>query len=193
MKPLIVGFIALLVLVPPAGAVVVELNTGQRVEGTFKQATSDSVVIEISGQTVTLDIKDVRAIHFTAATPASNARQTAPTEALRALKAVNSATTVGVSHQWLRPLVPIARSMRSDACLGVSTRSVMCLHRNAGLPFLRLDAGRGPLFASWQAIEEWAGKRARPWKESRHTSISIDLAGDGRRARRVRHGAAARL
>lgn len=67
------------------------------------QATSDSVVIEISGQTVTLDIKDVRAIHFTAATPASNARQTAPTEALRALKAVNSATTVGVSYQVAAP------------------------------------------------------------------------------------------
>jgi hypothetical protein len=49
---------------------VVELKTGQRVEGSFKQATSEGVVIEVGGQAITFELERVRAIYFGTA-PAS--------------------------------------------------------------------------------------------------------------------------
>jgi len=78
---------------------VVELKTGERLEGAFKQATSAGVVIEVGGQPITMPLAKVRAIYFGAA-PSHQAAASPPSAAhvaLRALKGLESATTVGVN------------------------------------------------------------------------------------------------
>jgi hypothetical protein len=105
----LIGAIAFAACALPAAAAVVELTDGQRLEGTFKHATSESVTLEIAGNALVVDLKNVRAIYFApAATPATT-RDPAFTEPLRALKAVNSATTVGVSHHQYGPRVQEAK------------------------------------------------------------------------------------
>lgn len=42
---------------------VIELKTGQRVEGNFKQATPNGVVIEVGGQDIRFKTDQVRAIY----------------------------------------------------------------------------------------------------------------------------------
>jgi hypothetical protein len=49
---------------------VVELKTGERLQGTFKQATAAGVVIEVGGQRITMPLAKVRAIYFGEAAPA---------------------------------------------------------------------------------------------------------------------------
>ena len=41
-----------------------ELKTGERIEGAFKQATSAGAVIEVAGQPITIPHERVRAIYF---------------------------------------------------------------------------------------------------------------------------------
>ncbi len=48
----------------PASADVLELQSGERVEGALKEATPDGVVIEIGEQRITFDAATVRAIYF---------------------------------------------------------------------------------------------------------------------------------
>jgi hypothetical protein len=65
----------------PAYADVLELKTGQRVEGTFKQGTAANISVEVAGQTITIELEKVRAIYFGAApapTPKPAATQAAP-------------------------------------------------------------------------------------------------------------------
>ena len=47
-----------------------ELKTGERMDGTFKQATQAGLVIEVAGQTITIPLEKVRAIYFGAPTSA---------------------------------------------------------------------------------------------------------------------------
>jgi hypothetical protein len=70
--------IAVFVLIAASSALadVIELKTGQRVEGTLKQATPASVSVEVGGQTITFTGDKVRAIYFGAA-PAPQARPSA--------------------------------------------------------------------------------------------------------------------
>ncbi len=42
----------------------VELKTGERIEGTFKQATSAGAVIEVGGQSISIPLEKLRAIYF---------------------------------------------------------------------------------------------------------------------------------
>ena len=42
----------------------IELKTGERIEGTFKEATSSGVVINVGGQSLTMPMDKVRAIYF---------------------------------------------------------------------------------------------------------------------------------
>lgn len=60
-----------------AAADVVELKTGQRVDGTLRQATPASVSIEVGGQTITFEGEKVRAIYFGVA-PASTSMAATP-------------------------------------------------------------------------------------------------------------------
>jgi hypothetical protein len=61
--------LALLAVPSIAGADVVELVTGERVEGTGVRASPDHVTVQVGGRTVILDRATVRAIHFGPAPP----------------------------------------------------------------------------------------------------------------------------
>ena len=89
---------------------VLQLKTGERVEGTFKQASlTDGVVIEIGGQSITIPFAKVRAIYFGAApvaaptvsVPTLSAAPTvsAAKEALDALMELQTVTNVGISYR----------------------------------------------------------------------------------------------
>ena len=82
----------------PALADVVELKTGQRVEGTLKQADQTSVSVEVGGQVVTFKAEQVRAVYYGAAPaiepPAALKPGARALAALRALKSVAEAGTV---------------------------------------------------------------------------------------------------
>ncbi len=70
MRTLTAAVVALSVTaVASSWADVIELKTGQRVEGTFKQATPAGVVIEVGGQPITFEQEKVRAIYFGPAPP----------------------------------------------------------------------------------------------------------------------------
>ena len=100
MRTLTAALVALsFVAVAPSWADVVELKTGQRVEGTFKQATPAEVEIEIGGQTIRFDIGKVRAIYFGSAPTPIPQQAGSAAEALRALKAVQSVTSGGVDYR----------------------------------------------------------------------------------------------
>ena len=86
-------------LILPWGSVfadVVELKTGQRIEGTLKQATPTSVSIDVAGQTLTIEGEKVRAVYFGTA---PSAQAVGETEALKALKALQSVTRAGVTYR----------------------------------------------------------------------------------------------
>ena len=80
----------------------VELKTGERLDGRFKQATSAGAVIEIAGQPMTIPLEKVRAIYLGSAPAPANAAPTGPTpleEVMVALKALRSVTGSGISYR----------------------------------------------------------------------------------------------
>jgi hypothetical protein len=81
----------------PAWADVVQLTTGDRVEGRFKQATAASVLIEAGGQDIAFPREKVQAIYFGAVRAAQS--QSVAHETVQALKAVQSVARLGVSHR----------------------------------------------------------------------------------------------
>lgn len=87
---------------------VVELKTGQRVEGRFKQATPASVSIEVGGQTITFTHDKVRAIYFGSA-PSAAVQSSLRAEALRAVKGVQSAVAGSISYRDYTPRVTDAK------------------------------------------------------------------------------------
>jgi hypothetical protein len=90
--------ILLLVAFATIRADTVELKTGEKIEGKFKQATQAGVVIEVGGQAVTFGIEKVRAIYFGSA-PVSQQVPSQIGQALDALKALNSVTSAGVTFR----------------------------------------------------------------------------------------------
>lgn len=88
-----------LLTVAPVLADVVELKTGQRVEGTFKQATQAGIVIEVGGQTITFDREKVRAIYFGTAPSSVPPQPSASEEAFGALRGLESVTKTGVNYR----------------------------------------------------------------------------------------------
>ncbi len=87
----ILAFAVSAVLSSASWADVVELTTGQRVEGSFRRAAGTEVVIEVGGREVAFPLEKVRAIYFGASGAASEPKSAAR-EALQALKAVQVAT-----------------------------------------------------------------------------------------------------
>jgi len=82
----------------------VELKTGERIEGTFKQATVDrGIVIEVAGQPITIPLEKVKAIYFGTAPSASPTASTPTQEALDALRALRSVTENGISRRDYTP------------------------------------------------------------------------------------------
>jgi len=84
---------------PPADADVVELRTGERVEGTFKGADDETVRIEVAGRVLTFKPQLVRAIYYgsvpSPAPPALPERG----DALKALQAIRSVARDGVGYR----------------------------------------------------------------------------------------------
>lgn len=104
--PLILGALVLLSSITSvAHADVVELKTGQRVEGTLKQATPASVSVEVGGQTITFEGEKVRAIYFGAApsTSAAPSSLVPSREAIKALRGLQSVTSSGVTYREYGP------------------------------------------------------------------------------------------
>lgn len=96
-----------------ASADVVELKTGQRVEGTFKGADDTAVRIEIGGQVLMFKPEQVRAIYYGAA-PASTSPAASPSprdEALKALKGLQSVAQAGTNYRDYSPRVSDAKIM----------------------------------------------------------------------------------
>jgi len=98
-----------LMAVAPSLADVVELKTGQRVEGTFKQATPSGIVIEVGGQIITFEQEKVRAIYFGPAPAPTQSQPSALAEAMKALKAIQFVTYGGVSYRDYAPRVSDAK------------------------------------------------------------------------------------
>jgi hypothetical protein len=85
---------ALLLAPMAAHADVVELKSGQKVEGAFKSADATSVKIEIGGQVMTFKPEQVRAIYYGKAPTATDA--VSPTdEAMKALRGLRAIVDSG--------------------------------------------------------------------------------------------------
>jgi hypothetical protein len=132
MKPFISAALLGLSLVPASMvfADVVELKTGQRVEGTLKQADQTNVAIEVGGQTVTFKADQVRAIYYGTAPSGMSAATPAGSEALGALKALQSVTAAGVAYRDYSTRVgdtkiQVDKSLRrSDAPSGDAAKAI---------------------------------------------------------------------
>jgi hypothetical protein len=77
----------------------IELKTGERIEGTFKQATSAGAVIDVGGQPITIPLEKVKAIYFG---PVPSASPTAPPparDALDALRGLQSVVESGLTYR----------------------------------------------------------------------------------------------
>jgi hypothetical protein len=83
----------------------IELKTGERIEGTFKQATSAGVVIQVGGQSITIPLEKVRAIYFGVVPTRTVAEPARSQEAMDALKALRSVTESGISYRDYAPRV----------------------------------------------------------------------------------------
>jgi hypothetical protein len=83
----------------------IELRSGERVEGAFRQATTAGVVIEVAGQAVTIPLDKVQAIYFGSAKPSSPSQPAPSQEALDALKGLRSVTESGISYRDYAPRV----------------------------------------------------------------------------------------
>ena len=83
----------------------VELKTGERLDGVFRQAGTSGVVIEIAGQAMTVPLGKVQAIYFGAPPKASSVGSSPYLEALDALRGLRSITEAGVSYRDYAPHV----------------------------------------------------------------------------------------
>ena len=77
----------------------IELKTGERIDGAFKQATAAGAVIEVGGQPITIPLEKIKAIYFGAA-PTRTVTALAPSEeALDGLRALRSVTGSGIAYR----------------------------------------------------------------------------------------------
>jgi hypothetical protein len=77
----------------------IELRTGERIDGTFKQATSAGAVIEVAGQTITIPLEKVKAIYFGAAPSAGPAVPAPARDAVDALRGLQSVVESGITYR----------------------------------------------------------------------------------------------
>ena len=112
--PLIRGALALLLLsitVAPvaAHADVVELKSGQKIEGTFKGADDVAVKIEVGGQTVAFQPEQVRAIYYGAAPVSAEVQPSPVQEAMKAVRGLQSVSQGGITYRDYAPRVSDAK------------------------------------------------------------------------------------
>ena len=93
------------VSVTSAAADVIELTSGQRVEGSLKSATADSIVVESGGQTVVLERRNVRAIFFSPPPQVASTPPAPVSEVIDVLGTLQALTRRSVPHeQYARQL-----------------------------------------------------------------------------------------
>ena len=111
MKSLVITALlfASLLSVPPVAADVIELRTGERVEGTFKGADDSAVRIEIDGRLVTFAPAQVRAIYYGSAPASTTAPLLERDEAIGALEGLRSVARTGVTYREYAPRVSEAQ------------------------------------------------------------------------------------
>jgi len=110
--------LVLLLTASPASAVIVELMSGQRIEGVLREASGTRVQIEVGGQLLVFEAGDVRAIYFNTpetrpspqAAPAPEPRPADAAEVLGVLKALRAAVDAGMSAPEYPPRVSEARA-----------------------------------------------------------------------------------
>lgn len=91
-----------------AAADVLELRTGQRIDGSVAQVSATAVSVEAGGRTLTFARTQVRAIYFGAATTSPSS---AAQEAVQALKALRSALAAGVNRKEYDPRLEDTRKV----------------------------------------------------------------------------------
>lgn len=114
-RTLALAIVATLTMLVVCEAEVIELKTGQRVEGALKSVTSTEVVFDVAGQTLTFPREKVAAIYFGA--PPKTSGGSPLSDALKALKGLQSATTAGVSYRDYAPRVTDVK-IQVDQLLG---------------------------------------------------------------------------
>lgn len=110
----------------------IELKTGERIEGAFKQANSAGVVIEVAGQSITIPLEKVQAIYFGAVVPARTTALSPSQEAMDSLKALRSVTESGIayrdySQRVLDAKVKVDRYLTSPATDAAALRTGIAL------------------------------------------------------------------
>jgi len=114
------AWLACLVVVPTAVyGDVVELKSGQRVEGVLKAASPAKISVEIGAQTVVFETVKVRAIYF-GADPQTQTPSSSHDEALRAIKSLQSIVNTGTTFRDYAPRVGEAAAA-SDRYLSTAT------------------------------------------------------------------------
>jgi hypothetical protein len=187
--------IALVLAAVPALADVVELMTGQRVEGTLKQADQATVTIEVGGQAIIFKAEQVRAMYY-GSTPATALVTEPAREALRALKALQSAATAGVTYPDYAPRV-IDAKIQVDRYLAGKPAGAERLPISKAMDFYLLassawnakvsksgydDVGGSPLVAECPALAELirrtdANTSGRTLGQATVRGISISTSG----------------
>ncbi len=108
----------------------VELKTGERLDGAFRQASAAGVVIVIAGQAMTIPIGKVQAIYFGQNPSSASATPSPFAEALDALRALRSVTESGITfHDYatrvLDAKVKVDRCQNSSAANTDAVRLAM--------------------------------------------------------------------
>jgi hypothetical protein len=102
---LAIGVFGTLVIVTLRGDTI-ELKTGERLDGSFRQASAIGVVFEVADQAMTIPLAKVQAIYFGTEKPAAISTGPKPyAEALEALRALRSVTESGVTFRDYAPRV----------------------------------------------------------------------------------------
>lgn len=112
---LAVACVATLIIVLRCDAEVVELKTGQRVEGVVKSVTAAEVLLDVAGQSLSFPREKVAAIYF--GPPPRTTGGSPLNDALRVLKGLRSATSAGVNYRDYAPRVTDAK-IQVDQMLG---------------------------------------------------------------------------
>jgi hypothetical protein len=102
-------FLTMALICLPAVADTIELTTGEKVNGKFKQATDSGAVIELGGQALTFPLSKVRAIYLGEAPVTTQVGRSQYEEALDALQSLRSVTNSGISYRDYAPRVLDAR------------------------------------------------------------------------------------
>jgi hypothetical protein len=105
----------------------IELKTGERIEGTFKQANMASAVIEVGGQSITVPLEKVRAIFFGASVRMA-ASPPPFQEAMDTLRALRTVTQSGISYRDYAPRVLDAK-VKIDRYLSAPTNDTAELRK----------------------------------------------------------------